>query len=75
MGSVVTYGSSNTTYIFKSLNNREDDDDDSEPKTIYLGGYSGFDGMILGDDDVIGQDNHIALDFFRHTLHSRGRHV
>lgn len=31
-----------------------EDDDDFELKIIYFGGYSGFEGMIFGDDDVIG---------------------
>lgn len=51
------------------------DDRNIKSKALYLDGDSGHDAMIFGDDEVISQNDDIALDFFRYTLCSGGRHI
>ena len=48
---------------------------DPKIETNYLDGNSREDGMFVGDDEVIGQDDDLALDFLRDALCSRLRYV
>lgn len=41
---------------------------DPKIETNYLDGNSREDGMFVGDDEVIGQNDDLALDFLRHAL-------
>ena len=38
----------------------------------YLDADGGVGGMVIGDDDVVGQNDDVALDFFGDALGARG---